>query len=69
MAHEHFNGAPTEPTAEERADLWPKVEKVRMAMLTTHDRSGALTSRPITTQQAEPDGVLWFFVPMDGGIA
>ena len=69
MAHEHFNGEPTEPTEAERAELWRKVEKVRMAMLTTHDRSGALTSRPITTQQAEPEGVLWFFVPIDGGMA
>ena len=69
MAHEDFNGAPTEPTPEERAELWRKVEKLRMAMLTTHDRSGALTSRPITTQQAEADGVLWFFVPLDGGMA
>jgi general stress protein 26 len=69
MAHEHFSGEPTEPTAGERADLWRKVGKVRMAMLTTHDRHGALTSRPITTQQAEKDGVLWFFIAVDGGIA
>lgn len=60
---------PTEPTEEQRAELWRTLEKVRMAMLTTHDRQGALTSRPITTQQAQSDGVLWFFVPMEGGIA
>lgn len=69
MTHEHFNDDRAEPTGEERADLWRKVEKVRMAMLTTHDRTGAMTARPITTQQAEPVGVVWFFIPRDGGMA
>jgi general stress protein 26 len=60
---------PTAPTADERAALWRRLEKVRMAMLTTHDLQGELSSRPITTQQAEGEGVLWYFVPIDGGIA
>ena len=69
MTQEHFNDGRTEPTAAERADLWRKAEKVRMAMLTTHDATGAMTARPVTTQQAEARGVVWFFVPIDGGMA
>src|SRR3982751_6915245 len=60
---------PYEPTEQERAQLWRRLEQVRMAMLTTHDAEGQLTSRPITTQQAEHCGVLWFFVPHEGDIA
>jgi len=58
-----------EPTDRERAELWRRLEKVRMAMLTTHDGDGRLAARPITTQQAETSGVLWFFIPMEGDIA
>jgi general stress protein 26 len=58
-----------EPTDKERAELWRRLEKVRMAMLTTHDAAGQLASRPITTQQAEPSGVLWFFIALEGEIA
>jgi general stress protein 26 len=56
------------PTAEERAELWRRLENVRMAMVTTHDAEGQLRSRPITTQQAEASGVLWFFNTLDGEI-
>ena len=66
---DHFTDEPKVPTAEERAALWRSLEKVRMAMLTTHDRQGEFTSRPLTTQQAQEDGVVWFFIPLDGGVA
>ena len=69
MAEEKFNGEPTEPTATERAELWRKVEKIKFAMLITHDLDGALTARPLTVQQAEGQGALWFFIAKDGGIA
>lgn len=50
-------------------ELWRKLEKVRFAMLATRDAGGELTARPITTQQAEDAGVVWFFVSATGGIA
>ena len=69
MAHHDPTAGSTPPTEKERRELWHRLEKVRMTMLTTHDLDGELTSRPVTTQQAQDDGVLWFFVPIDGGIA
>jgi len=50
-------------------DLWRRLEKLRFAMLTSQDGSGQLVSRPITTQQAEDRGTVWFFVAAHGGFA
>jgi hypothetical protein len=30
---------------------------------------GGVRLRPLTTQEAEEPGVLWFFIPVDGGVA
>jgi general stress protein 26 len=35
---------------------------IHLAMLTTVDRDGHLTARPMAQQQIEADGDLWFFV-------
>lgn len=56
-------------TVEQRQELWRKLEKLRFAMVTTHDEQGAMTARPLTTQQIEDDGTAWFFIPLDGPIA
>jgi len=40
------------------------IEEVEIAMLTTID-GGTLRSRPMQTQEAEFDGVLWFFTSTD----
>ena len=37
------------------------VEGIDFAMLTTLTAQGALHSRPMSTQEMEPDGTLWFF--------
>ncbi len=37
----------------------------KTAMLVTHDKQGGLVSRPMTTQQPEFDGMVWFFVSSD----
>jgi general stress protein 26 len=37
------------------------IEDIDFAMLTTVDTDGVLRSRPMSTQQAEFDGTLWFF--------
>lgn len=41
--------------------LKEKLEKVKIAMLTTEAADGSLRSRPMYTAQAESTGVLWFF--------
>jgi general stress protein 26 len=45
--------------------LGEKIKSVRFAMLTTVEPDGTLQSRPMTTQQVEFDGDLWFFVGLD----
>lgn len=42
-------------------ELARKIEGIRFAMFTTRASDGHLHSRPMTTQEAEFDGDLWFF--------
>lgn len=42
--------------------IYEKIKDIDYAMLTTMDSStGMLHSRPMSTQETEPDGTLWFF--------
>ena len=41
------------------------VEDIDFCMLTTIDADGTMRSRPMSTQQAEEDGDLWFFTSAD----
>ncbi len=60
MTH-HENGA---------AHVKELVEDQRTAMLTTvHAETGALTSRPMTLQQADDDGTFWFLALADSAAA
>lgn len=43
------------------------VKDIDFAMLTTVDEDGSLLSRPMSTQEAEFDGDLWFFTSLDTG--
>ncbi|HYE18292.1 MAG TPA: pyridoxamine 5'-phosphate oxidase family protein [Tepidisphaeraceae bacterium] len=43
------------------------IKGINIAMLTTVGDNGALHSRPMATQQAEFDGVLWFFTEAESG--
>jgi general stress protein 26 len=43
------------------SEFWRLVRDVRVAMLTTVGADGHLHSRPMATQQVEPEDVLWFF--------
>jgi len=38
-----------------------KIKDVRFGMFTTLDRDNVLTSRPLTTQQIDNEGNMWFF--------
>jgi general stress protein 26 len=56
-------------TAEAREQLFERLKKTPVAMVITTGDDGSVRLRPLTTQQAEPSGVLWFFVPIEGGVA
>jgi general stress protein 26 len=43
------------------------IQGIRVAMLTTTAPDGSLHSRPMATQEAEFDGVLWFFTKSGSG--
>lgn len=40
--------------------IWPKIERAHIGMFTTQDEHGHLISHPMTNQQIDQDGVLWF---------
>jgi len=43
------------------AELKAKIKAIRFAMFTTIDEHGHLTSRPMTNQEMDGEGNLWFF--------
>ncbi|WP_426106130.1 pyridoxamine 5'-phosphate oxidase family protein [Massilia sp. TSP1-1-2] len=43
------------------AELKSKIQSIRFAMFTTADDNGRLLSRPMTNQEMDADGNLWFF--------
>lgn len=49
-------------TTTELQDLRDRVKDVKFGMFTTQDAGGTLTSRPLTLQQLDDEGNLWFFV-------
>jgi general stress protein 26 len=55
-------GETTMQSAEGIQKLKELIKDIKYCMMTTLDEEGALRSRPLTTQQAGADGVLWFFV-------
>jgi general stress protein 26 len=51
------------------AGLWQKIEHVRVGMLTTVGSDRQLTSRPMTSQKVDQDGLLWFFTSDQAAVA
>ena len=49
-------------TADDRQKVAELIEDFRVAMLTTQKADGSLVSHPLTVQEAEFDGDLWFLV-------
>ena len=56
-------------TAEAREQLFERLKKTPVAMVVTTGDDGNVRLRPLTTQEAEPTGILWFFIPAEGGVA
>lgn len=48
-------------SSDQLKDLREKIKDVRFGMFTTLDPDGKLTSRPMTSQQLDDDGNMWFF--------
>jgi general stress protein 26 len=46
---------------DEQAKVFAKLKKLRVAMLTTQAQDRALESRPMTLQDIDDDGSMWFF--------
>jgi general stress protein 26 len=60
IQHEEQDMA-TPDTRAHAAALAAKIEPIRCAMFTTQDPQGHLVSHPMTIQQTDPDGALWFY--------
>ena len=47
---------------DDHQELWERIEKVRVAMMTSVDSDGSPRARPMWTQGDEFGGSLWFFI-------
>jgi general stress protein 26 len=56
-----------DPRQQDIQTLAEKIKDIDVAMLTTVDETGTLHSRPMSTQQVEFDGDLWFFSGLNSG--
>lgn len=54
---------------ENHATITKLIKGIRVAMLTTIDEAGRLVSRPMTTQDVDFDGDIWFIVQRDSELA
>ena len=52
----------TSYTSEQIATIADKIKSVKFGMFTTSDDTRTLTSRPLTQQQIDSEGQIWFFV-------
>jgi len=50
-------------------NLRSKIKSIRFAMLTTVNDDQSLSSRPMTQQQLDDNGVLWFFISDESQLA
>ncbi|TYR32297.1 pyridoxamine 5'-phosphate oxidase family protein [Mesorhizobium microcysteis] len=53
----------------DRKKLYEMIDDIKIAMLTTVEKGGALHARPMANQAADKSGTLWFFTEKDGGVA
>ena len=49
-------------SSEQLASIAARIKDVKFGMLTTSDDMRTLTSRPLTQQQVDNEGQIWFFV-------
>lgn len=56
-------------TVASTADLFQKIQHIRVGMLTTHGEGNTLLSRPMTSQNVDKEGLLWFFTSDQATVA
>ena len=61
--------AATPMSSAAREQLFERLRKTPVALVVSRGTDGRNRVRPLTTQEAREDGALFFFVPIDGGIA
>jgi general stress protein 26 len=54
---------------DEQRTLWKRVAGERVAMLSTHDPGRTIVTRPVMPAKVEPEGRVWIFTAIGGGIA
>ena len=54
-------------SSQQLASIADKIKDVKFGMLTTSDDTRTLASRPLTLQQVDADGRIWFFVSDEAG--
>ncbi|WP_425309309.1 pyridoxamine 5'-phosphate oxidase family protein [Ammonicoccus fulvus] len=57
------------PLTDDHRTIAKLIKGVRIAMLTTAEANGRLVSRPMTTQDVEFDGDIWFIAERDSELA
>lgn len=58
-------GVSEESVAKQREEFFARLDKTPYCMLVTHDVSGGMHVRPMTTQLAEDAGQIWMFLGAD----
>lgn len=56
-------------TIDSTSDLWKKIQDIRVGMFTTLGEGNLLVSRPMTSQNVDKEGVLWFFTSDQATVA
>lgn len=56
-------------TVASTSDLWKKIQDIRVGMLTTIGSDNTLLSRPMTSQNVDKEGLLWFFTSDQATVA
>ena len=62
MALTHTAPPPVPASQDDQHKLWKRIADLRIAMLTTNDRDGTLSARPVSTMQVEADGTSFFLM-------
>ncbi len=56
-------------TADDRKKIWKRIADTRFAFFTTLSENNGLRARPLTTQKADAESGVWFFIARDGQLA
>ena len=73
MSDTAIDGVPLDDSGaragQHRAELFERMRKTPACLLITHDASGGMHVRPMTTQTVDESGIVWMFMPARGHLA